>query len=228
MYNCERNISLDDNIMRNTALDLSAFFKEHQLLRMPSEITEIGIDRFGELKSQSNFSINYVDSKVDHCYMYMLNCKNILLLPESIPFELFALFAFGFANIYTDGILSKDFRLLVHSTTNMHGLIMLNQFINRVYKVYRNNKNSYYKLIDSVMVFDPNKIPPREYRGALLGKIEILYDLSHNATNASDVMPYIAKRIFPDRNSLTSIRGDSVDLFQGETLLCDKIYKIIL
>ena len=71
-------------------------------------------------------------------------------------------------------------------------------------------------------------IPPREYRGALLGKIEILYDLSHNATNASDVMPYIAKRIFPYRNSLTSIGGDSVDLFQGETLLCDKIYKIIL
>ena len=107
MYNCEENISLDDNIMRNTALHLSAFFKEHQLLRMPSEITEVGIDRFGELKSQSSLSINYVDSKVDHCYMYMLNCNNILLLPESIPFELFALFAFGFANIYRWNIIKR-------------------------------------------------------------------------------------------------------------------------
>ena len=157
----------------------------------------------------------------------MLNCNNILLLPESYSFELFAICALGVGGLYNRGSLIKDFRALTHFTTHMHGLIMLNQFMNKIYRSYGNNQDKYYNIVNSIMRFNSLSIENHGYD--ILGKnLAEITGLSHRAVDSKDTLSYLAKRMFPGPDSVYSISEHRINLFTGTTLLCDKIYKVIL
>ena len=145
----------------------------------------------------------------------------------SYSFELFAICALGVGGLYNRGSLIKDFRALTHFTTHMHGLIMLNQFMNKIYQSYGNNQDKYYNIVNSIMRF--NDAATRYNGYDILGKnLAEITGLSHRATNSNDTLSYLSKRMFPGPDSVYSINENRINLFTGTTLLCDKIYKVIL
>ena len=223
MYSNETYNSSNGELVKEMITDMAFFFKENKLLRLPSVIEEIPAQKIIEAERRVDHMITYVDTKVDYCYAYMLNCSNILLLPESYSFELFAICALGVGGLYNSGSLIKDFRALTHFTTNMHGLIMLNQFMNKIYRSYGNNGDKYYSIVNSIMRF--NGAATSDILGKNLAKIT---GLSHRAVNSKDALSYLARRMFPGPDSVYSISENRINLFTGTTLLCDKIYKVIL
>ena len=227
MYSNEIYNSSNGELVKEMITDMAFFFKENKLLRLPSVIEEIPAQKFIEADGRVDNMITYVDTKVDYCYAYMLNCNNILLLPESYSFELFAICALGVGGLYNRGSLIKDFRALTHFTTNMHGLIMLNQFMNKIYRSYGNNQDKYYNIVNSIMRF--NDADTRYNRCDILGEnLAKITALSHRAVNSKDALSYLARRMFPGPHSVYSISETRINLFTGTTLLCDKIYKVIL
>ena len=227
MYSNETYNYYNGELVKQTIIEMSLFFKENGLLRLPSEITEISANELIQANRRVDHMISYVDTKTDYFYAYMLNCSNILLLPESISFELFAICSLGFGAFYNRGALIKDFRALANFTTNMSGLIMLNQFMNIIYKSYKSEENKYYDIVNLVMRFDNTDIRNHGYE--VLGeKLAEINTLSHLATNSNDTLPYLAKRMFPAMDSKYSIGEHRPDLFSGTTLLCNKIHKVIL
>ena len=227
MYSNETYNSSNGELVKEMITDMAFFFKENKLLRLPSVIEEIPAQKFIEADGRVDNMITYVDTKADYCYAYMLNCRNILLLPESYSFELFAICALGIRGLYNRGSLIKDFRALTHFTTNMHGLIMLNQFMNKIYRSYGNNQDKYYNIVNSIMRF--NDADTRYNRYDILGKnLAEITSLSHRAVNSKDALSYLARKMFPGPDSVYSISETRINLFTGTTLLCDKIYKIIL
>ena len=227
MYSNESYNSSNGELVKEMITDMAFFFKENKLLRLPSVIEEVPAQKIIEADGRADHMITYVDTKVDYCYAYMLNCNNILLLPESYSFELFAICALGVGGLYNRGSLIKDFRALTHFTTNMHGLIMLNQFMNKIYRSYGNNEDKYYNIVNSIMRF--NDAATRYNGYDILGKnLAEITGLSHRATNSSDTLSYLARRMFPGPDSVYSISENRINLFTGTTLLCDKIYKVIL
>ncbi len=227
MYSNETYNSSNGELVKEMITDMAFFFKENKLLRLPSVIEEVPAQKIIEADGRADHMITYVDTKVDYCYAYMLNCNNILLLPESYSFELFAICALGVGGLYNRGSLIKDFRALTHFTTNMHGLIMLNQFMNKIYRSYGNNEDKYYNIVNSIMRF--NDAATRYNGYDILGKnLAEITGLSHRATNSNDTLSYLARRMFPGPDSVYSISENRINLFTGTTLLCDKIYKVIL
>lgn len=227
MYSNETYNSSNGELVKEMITDMAFFFKENKLLRLPSVIEEIPAQKIIEAECRADHMITYVDTKVDYCYAYMLNCNNILLLPESYSFELFAICALGVGGLYNRGSLIKDFRALTHFTTNMHGLIMLNQFMNKIYRSYGNNEDKYCNIVNSIMRF--NDAATRYNGYDILGKnLAEITGLSHRATNSNDTLSYLARRMFPGPDSVYSINENRINLFTGTTLLCDKIYKVIL
>ena len=227
MYSNETYNSSNGELVKEMITDMAFFFKENKLLRLPSVIEEIPAQKIIEADNRVDHMITYVDTKVDYCYAYMLNCSNILLLPESYSFELFVICALGVGGLYNRGSLIKDFRALTHFTTNMHGLIMLNQFMNKIYRSYGNNQDKYYNIVNSIMRF--NDAATRYNGYDILGKnLAEITGLSHRATNSKDTLSYLARRMFPGPDSVYSISENRINLFTGTTLLCDKIYKVIL
>ena len=227
MYSNESYNSSNGELVKEMITDMAFFFKENKLLRLPSVIEEVPAQKIIEADGRADHMITYVDTKVDYCYAYMLNCNNILLLPESYSFELFAICALGVGGLYNRGSLIKDFRALTHFTTNMHGLIMLNQFMNKIYRSYGNNEDKYYNIVNSIMRF--NDAATRYNGYDILGKnLAEITGLSHRATNSNDTLSYLARRMFPGPDSVYSISENRINLFTGTTLLCDKIYKVIL
>ena len=227
MYSNETYNSSNGELVKEMITDMAFFFKENKLLRLPSVIEEIPAQKIIEEYSRVGHMITYVDTEADYCYAYMLNCNDILLLPESYSFELFAICALGVGGLYNGGSLIKDFRALTHFTTNMHGLIMLNQFMNKIYRSYGNNQDKYYNIVNSIMRF--NDAATRYNGYDILGKnLAEITGLSHRATNSNDALSYLARRMFPGPDSVYSIGENRINLFTGTTLLCDKIYKVIL
>ena len=223
MYSNETYNSSNGELVKEMITDMAFFFKENKLLRLPSVIEEIPAQKFIEADGRVDNMITYVDTKADYCYAYMLNCRNILLLPESYSFELFAICALGVGGLYSKGSLIKDFRALTHFTTNMHGLIMLNQFMNKIYRSYGNNQDKYYNIVNSIMRFNDAAT------GYILGKnLAEITSLSHRAVNSKDALSYLARRMFPGPDSVYPISETRINLFTGTTLLCDEIYKVIL
>ncbi len=227
MYSNETYNSSNGELVKEMITDMAFFFKENKLLRLPSVIEEIPAQKFIKADSRVDNMITYVDTEVDYCYAYMLNCNNILLLPESYSFELFAICTLGVGGLYNRGSLIKDFRALTHFTTNMHGLIMLNQFMNKIYRSYGNNQDKYYNIVNSIMRF--NDAATRYNGYGILGKnLAEITTLSHRAVNSKDALSYLARRMFPGPDSVYPISETRINLFTGTTLLCDKIYKVIL
>ena len=227
MYSNEAYNSSNGELVKEMITDMAFFFKENKLLRLPSVIEEIPAQKIIEEDIRVDHTISYVDTKADYCYAYMLNCNNILLLPESYSFELFAICALGVGGLYNRGSLMKDFRALTHFTTHMHGLIMLNQFMNKIYRSYGNNQDKYYNIVNSIMRFNSLSIENHGYD--ILGKnLAEITGLSHRAVDSKDTLSYLAKRMFPGPDSVYSISEHRINLFTGTTLLCDKIYKVIL
>ena len=227
MYSNETYNSSNGELVKEMITDMAFFFKENKLLRLPSVIEEIPAQKIIEADGRADHMITYVDTKVDYCYAYMLNCSNILLLPESYSFELFAICTLGVGGLYNSGSLIKDFRALTHFTTDMHGLIMLNQFMNKIYRSYGNKQDKYYNIVKLIMRF--NDAATRYNGYDILGKnLAEITGLSHRATNSNDTLSYLARRMFPGPDSVYSINENRINLFTGTTLLCDKIYKVIL
>ena len=227
MYSNETYNSSNGELVKEMITDMAFFFKENKLLRLPSVIEEIPAQKFIEADGRVDNMITYVDTKADYCYAYMLNCRDILLLPESYSFELFAICALGVGGLYNRGSLIKDFRALTHFTTNMHGLIMLNQFMNKIYRSYGNNQDKYYNIVNSIMRF--NDADTRYHGCDILGKnLAEITSLSHRAVNSKDALSYLARRMFPGPDSVYPISETRINLFTGTTLLCDEIYKVIL
>jgi hypothetical protein len=82
MYSNETYNSSNGELVKEMITEMAFFFKENKLLRLPSVIEEIPAQKIIEEERRVDHMITYVDTKVDYCYAYMLNCSNILLLPE--------------------------------------------------------------------------------------------------------------------------------------------------
>ena len=99
--------------------------------------------------------------------------------------------------------------------------------MNKIYRSYRNNEDKYYDIVNSIMRFNDAAIRYNEYD--ILGKnLAEITGISHRAVNSKDALSYLARRMFPGPDSVYSINENRINLFTGTTLLCDKIYKVIL